>query len=135
MAWKRRQLYNYTIQACFVAYIVQAIGNNFAPLLFLTFQSAYGIPLSKITLLITFNFCIQLLIDALSARFIDKKAIGLRLCWPISVLRRGWCFWLFCRSFCRIRSRAFCLRWRSTRWGEGYRGSGKSDCGSLSCKK
>ena len=76
MTRKHRQLYNYTIQACFIAYIVQAIGNNFAPLLFLTFQSAYGIPLSKITLLITFNFCIQLFIDALSARFIDK--IGYR---------------------------------------------------------
>ena len=76
MTRKHRQLYNYTIQACFIDYIVQAIGNNFAPLLFLTFQSAYGIPLSKITLLITFNFCIQLFIDALSARFIDK--IGYR---------------------------------------------------------
>ena len=68
--------YSHTIRACFTAYIVQAIVNNFAPLLFLTFQSLYGIPLSQITLLITFNFCIQLLIDALSARFIDK--IGYR---------------------------------------------------------
>ena len=32
--------------------------------------------MSRITLLITFNFCIQLLIDALSARFIDR--IGYR---------------------------------------------------------
>lgn len=73
---KETGLYQYTIKACFVAYIVQAVGNNFAPLLFLTFRSEYGISLSKITLLITFNFCIQLLIDALSARFIDR--IGYR---------------------------------------------------------
>ena len=73
---KKKDLYQYTIKACFIAYIVQAIGNNFVPLLFLTFQSEYGIPLSRITLLITFNFCIQLLIDALSARFIDR--IGYR---------------------------------------------------------
>lgn len=73
---KHRLSYQDTIKACFVAYVVQAIVNNFAPLLFLTFQSTYGIPLSQITLLITFNFCIQLLVDALSARFIDK--IGYR---------------------------------------------------------
>lgn len=68
--------YNHTVKACFIGYIVQAIINNFAPLLFLVFQSSYGIPLSKITLLITFNFCIQLLVDLLSAGFIDK--IGYR---------------------------------------------------------
>ena len=58
--------------ACFVGYIVQAIVNNFVPLLFVTFQKSYQIPLSKITLLITINFMIQLLIDLLSAGFVDK---------------------------------------------------------------
>lgn len=65
-----------TIKACFIGYIVQAIVNNFAPLLFLIFQSTYNIPLSKITLLITFNFFVQLCVDMLSAGFIDK--IGYR---------------------------------------------------------
>lgn len=68
--------YKTTIYACFTGYIVQAIINNFAPLLFLTFQSSYGIPLSKITFLVTFNFGLQLVIDLLSAGFIDK--IGYR---------------------------------------------------------
>lgn len=68
--------YKITIYACFVGYIVQAIVNNFVPLLFLTFQSVYDIPLSKITFLVTFNFGIQLLIDAVSPFFIDK--IGYR---------------------------------------------------------
>ena len=63
--------------ACFVGYIVQAIVNNFVPLLFLTFESSYGIPLSQITMLITFNFGIQLLVDLLSAKFVDK--IGYRV--------------------------------------------------------
>ena len=58
--------------ACFVGYIVQAIVNNFVPLLFVTFQKTYQIPLSKITLLITINFIIQLLIDLLSAGFVDR---------------------------------------------------------------
>ena len=68
--------YNHTIYSCFVGYIVQAIVNNFAPLLFLTFRSSYGIPLSKITMLITINFVIQLSVDLISVKFVDK--IGYR---------------------------------------------------------
>ena len=49
-----------TILGCYVGYIVQAIVNNFVPLLFVMFERTYQIPLSKITLLITINFCIQL---------------------------------------------------------------------------
>ena len=69
--------YNKTITACFVGYIVQAIVNNFTPLLFLFFQKCYHIPISQITLLVTFNFWIQLLVDFLSVRFVDK--IGYRI--------------------------------------------------------
>ena len=68
--------YNKTITVCFVGYIVQAIVNNFTPLLFLFFQRSFQIPLSKITLLVTFNFGIQLLVDLLSVGFVDK--IGYR---------------------------------------------------------
>lgn len=56
--------------------IVQAIVNNFLPLLFLTLQKSYQIPLQKITMLITFNFGLQLLIDLVSVTFIDR--IGYR---------------------------------------------------------
>ncbi len=66
-----------TMYACFVGYIVQAIVNNFAPLLFLTFESEFGIPLSSITLLITFNFLLQLVIDLASVYFVDR--IGYRV--------------------------------------------------------
>ena len=68
--------YRHTIYACFIGYVVQAVINNFAPLLFLTFQKSYGIPLSQITFLVTFNFGLQLVIDAVSASFIDR--IGYR---------------------------------------------------------
>ena len=68
--------YNRTITACFVGYIVQAIVNNFVPLLFLTFQRTYEIPLSQITLLVTFNFGVQLLVDLLWVYFVDR--IGYR---------------------------------------------------------
>ena len=69
--------YQNTVYVCFVGYIVQAIVNNFVPLLFLTFEKSYNIPLSKITMLITFNFGIQLVIDLLSAKFVDR--IGYRI--------------------------------------------------------
>lgn len=68
--------YQNTMYACFTGYIVQAIVNNFVPLLFLTFEKTYQIPLSQITMLITINFGIQLVIDLLSAGFVDK--IGYR---------------------------------------------------------
>ncbi|MBE5960848.1 MAG: MFS transporter [Lachnospiraceae bacterium] len=68
--------YNKTLYACFTGYIVQAVVNNFVPLLFLVFQASYGIPLSKITMLITINFGLQLVIDLASVTFIDK--IGYR---------------------------------------------------------
>ena len=68
--------YQKTVYACFVGYIVQAIVNNFAPLLFLTFHRSYGIPLSRITFLVTFNFGLQLLTDLVSVKFVDR--IGYR---------------------------------------------------------
>lgn len=70
--------YNHTIYACFTGYIIQAIVNNFAPLLFLTFQREFGISLEKIALLISFNFGVQLLVDFFAAGFVDK--IGYRIC-------------------------------------------------------
>ncbi|MBD5532093.1 MAG: MFS transporter [Lachnospiraceae bacterium] len=69
--------YNKTMYACFVGYIVQAIVNNFAPLLFLTFHSQYGISLSRITMLVTVNFGLQLLVDLLSIGLVDR--IGYRV--------------------------------------------------------
>lgn len=69
--------YQKTMYACFAGYIVQAIVNNFVPLLFLTFESSYNIPLSQITMLITFNFGIQLIVDLLSTKFVDR--IGYRI--------------------------------------------------------
>lgn len=68
--------YKKTVYACFVGYIVQAIVNNFVPLLFLTFHTTYGIPMTQITFLVTINFGIQLTVDLLAVTFVDK--IGYR---------------------------------------------------------
>lgn len=66
------------MNACFAGYVVQAVVNNFAPLLFLTFSRAYGISLSNISILISLNFALQLATDALSAAVVDR--LGYRVC-------------------------------------------------------
>lgn len=70
--------YKTTIFSCFAGYIVQAVVVNFAPLLFVTFQNTYNIPLTQIALLVTVNFCVQLGVDLLATFFVDK--IGYRKC-------------------------------------------------------
>lgn len=71
-----KQNYKYTIYASYVGYIVQAIVNNLAPLLFLTFQRQYDISIDLIGLLITINFGVQLVVDMLAAKYVDR--IGYR---------------------------------------------------------
>lgn len=69
---KDKNAYNKTIYACFLGYVVQAIVNNFAPLLFITFRQEFCIPLKQITWLITINFGVQLTVDALSPLFVRR---------------------------------------------------------------
>lgn len=82
--------YKHTIYACFIGYIVQAIVNSFVPLLFVTFQKTYDIPLSQITLLITINFLIQLMVDLLSAFLWTGSATGSVSFWPTFWRRLVW---------------------------------------------
>ncbi len=72
-----RNNYKHTFFASYAGYFVQAIINNFIPLLFLTFQSSFSLSYDKISLLIVINFGVQLCVDFLSAYFIDK--IGYRV--------------------------------------------------------
>ena len=69
--------YTYTIYACYVGYIVQAIINNLPPLLFLTFERSLGISMEKIALLISINFGVQIIVDFVAAKYVDK--IGYRV--------------------------------------------------------
>lgn len=76
MTDKRKIGGEHTVYACYIGYITQAIVNNFAPLLFLTFISDYGLTLSKVAVITSVNFFVQLCVDLLSSLFIDK--IGYR---------------------------------------------------------
>ncbi len=53
----------HTVSACFVAIMVQALVINFPPLLFVTFESEFGISLAKIGALIFISFVTQLSMD------------------------------------------------------------------------
>lgn len=73
-----RRSYNHTIYASYVGYITQAIVNNFAPLLFLTFMADFSLTMDKITLITTVNFAVQLAVDAFAVKVVDR--IGYRPC-------------------------------------------------------
>ncbi len=70
--------YKSTIRCSYVGYITQAVVNLFAPLLFVTFCSEFGISVSQITLITTLNFLTQLIVDLLSTKIVDR--LGYRVC-------------------------------------------------------
>lgn len=72
----KKQNFKSTIYASCMGYIIQAVVNNFAPLLFITFKNTFNISLEKIALIVSFNFGVQLIVDLLSSKFISK--IGYR---------------------------------------------------------
>ena len=70
--------YKKTLTACYLGFVTQAITANFFPLLFLTFQSAYGITLERIAMIPVVFYFTQLLVDLAATKFADK--IGYRAC-------------------------------------------------------
>lgn len=73
-----RTNYKHTLIAGYISFITQAIVNNFAPLLFVTFQRDWEVSLSQLAFISTYNFVIQLATDLVAARYADK--IGVRKC-------------------------------------------------------
>lgn len=71
-----RSNYKHTLAAGYISFITQATINNFAPLLFITFQKDWGITLGQLAAISTYNFIVQLVADLISAKFVDK--IGAR---------------------------------------------------------
>ncbi len=78
----KQKNYKKTLAACYLGFVTQAISANFAPLLFLTFRSTYGITLEKIAMIPMVFYLAQLLIDLAATKFADK--IGYRTCVVVS---------------------------------------------------
>lgn len=74
----KQKNYKKTLAACYLGFVTQAISANFAPLLFLTFKSTYGITLEKIAMIPLVFYLTQLLVDLAATKFADK--IGYRTC-------------------------------------------------------
>ena len=64
--------YRRTLYASYLGYATQAIVNNLAPLLFVTFQKEYDISVGQIGFLVTFNFAVQILVDFLAAKYVER---------------------------------------------------------------
>ena len=73
-----RHSYQATLGACFAGYIVQSVINSLPLCSFSPSSGNSPSLLDQIALLITVNFLVQLCVDGLSARFVDK--IGWRVC-------------------------------------------------------
>ncbi len=69
--------HRHTIAACYVGYVTQAIVNNLGPLLFIVWHEAFGVSFSAIGAIVAVNFGLQLLVDAVSPKWIDR--IGYRI--------------------------------------------------------
>lgn len=80
----KKMNYKHTISACFIAYMVQAIVCNFAPLLFVSWSNEFNISMGQLTTVVTVTFFTQIIVDLLSAGFADK--IGYKRCLVLSHL-------------------------------------------------
>ena len=69
--------YHHTRYTCYLGYITQAIVNNLSPLFFLIFQQEFQVTLTQISLIITPNFAIQMAVDLITAKYVDR--IGYRI--------------------------------------------------------
>lgn len=74
--------YKHTISACFIAYMVQAIVCNFAPLLFVGWEREFNISIPQLTTIVTITFLTQIVVDLISAKFAEQ--IGYKVCLVIS---------------------------------------------------
>lgn len=64
--------YYRTLYASYLGYVTQAIVNNLAPLLFVIFQEEFGLTVTQIGFLVTFNFTVQIATDLVAAKYVEK---------------------------------------------------------------
>jgi len=64
--------YKSTLHACYLGYITQAIIVNLPPLLFVVFKDKFGLSYTLLGSLVVVIFITQLIVDALSIKFVDK---------------------------------------------------------------
>ena len=68
--------YRHTKIACYIGFVVQAIVNNFLPLLFIIFNTSYSLNYEQLGRLLFINFFVQFAVDALTPVIV--KNVGYR---------------------------------------------------------
>ena len=58
--------------ACYIGYIVQAIVNNFLPILFIVFTTVYNLSYEQLARLIVINFITQMVTDLITPKIVGK---------------------------------------------------------------
>ena len=84
--------YKHTIIGCFIAYMVQAVVCNFAPLLFVGWRNEFNISMPQLTTIVTVTFFTQIVVDLISAKYAEK--IGYKKCLVLAHLLSGTGFFL-----------------------------------------
>ena len=64
--------YTSTKIASYIGYIVQAIVNNFLPILFIALQKIYGLSYEQLARLIVFNFVTQMVTDLVTPKIVNS---------------------------------------------------------------
>ena len=67
-----------TIYGCYLGYVVQGMINNINPLLFVTYQNRLHVSVEAISVLIILNFGLQMVVDTVAIKVVDK--VSHRLC-------------------------------------------------------
>lgn len=88
--------YKHTLHSCYLAYVTQAAVVNLAPILFVIFQTEFGLTYQQIGALSLINFLTQLSIDAVAIKTLDKvgyrpAAIGCCACCTLGFLLLAIC--------------------------------------------
>ncbi len=64
--------YKPTLRSCYLGYITQAVVNCLLPLLFIIFQTDYGVSFERLGRLIFLNFFTQLVVDLISVKLVEQ---------------------------------------------------------------
>ena len=83
------QKFKRTRLACYTGYVTQAIVVNLAPLLFVIFQDTYRFSLSYIAAITLVTFLVQIGIDLLSVKFIEKASYRSLSVWSQATCAAG----------------------------------------------
>jgi len=81
--------YKRTKGACFLAYIISALINNFLPLLFLTLNREFDISFEALGILISVNFFVQAIVDFLGAQYVDRLGYRVSIMLALSFAALG----------------------------------------------